>query len=462
MPSELEEALTAANVGALIAKQIDPLLLEYQRRYSPLVRALPSIKWGSNVYYFNQRTSRVPGGFVSDGGARPVGSSVYAQAQFTIRNLQAVGAVTGFAQEVTRAVIGDLQRREIEGAVQGLLWDIETAICWGNDPATSATGVYPQFSGLDTLASQFVASGSNPQNAIDEAGATLSLGMLDHLVDLVEQNAAAPIMGDEWMFVMSTTANSRIAQLLTNQQRFAGNAPNAEVAPGLNVPTYRDIPIVKSSFLGARGLTMGTVTATGSTGSGTLAAGTYRYQVSPVFARMGEAQASTEVSATLASAGEVALAFAVPSGYDGAAPILYKVFRTSGASGSETLLGYVDAVCGLAGDGVTPTYTATITDNGTTLVPSNGGTTGTAPAAYVGTNTGHLPRGAGDEDIYLISRNADNVVRPYVREVQPVDVYPTTSSPDSLPFALVSDCTLALRAPKYMGRLRNLVATLAN
>ena len=56
MSGELREALTAAQVTALIQKRIDPLLLEYQRRYAPLVRSTPSIPWNSTVYNFNQRT----------------------------------------------------------------------------------------------------------------------------------------------------------------------------------------------------------------------------------------------------------------------------------------------------------------------------------------------------------------------------------------------------------------------
>jgi hypothetical protein len=57
MPSELREALTAAGASALIPKVIDPILLEYQRRYSPLVRAVPMQQWSADQYYFNQRTS---------------------------------------------------------------------------------------------------------------------------------------------------------------------------------------------------------------------------------------------------------------------------------------------------------------------------------------------------------------------------------------------------------------------
>jgi hypothetical protein len=466
MTTELSEALTAAGVTALIQKQIDPLLLEYQRRYSPLVRALPSTKWGSDRYFFNTRTSRVPGGFVTDGGARPVGTSVYAQAGFDMKHLQAVGAVTGFAEEVTRALIGDLRQREIEGAVQGLLWDIETGVSWGNAGST-LNGPYPQFDGLDTQASTFAgqASASNPQNAVDAAAGSLSLGWLDTLIDLVEQNAAAPVDGQQWMFIMSSTAASRVAQLLTNQQRFEGNVPRAQLAAGFNVPTYRDVPFIKSSFLNSRAVAMTTIAGTPTTGTGTLTAATYKYEVSAVIARMGETVVSNEVSVVLSATGEITLSFTPPAGFENGTAILYKVYRTAagGGTGTETLLGYVDANVGLAGDGVTPIVTTSIIDNGAALVPMNGATApATPPTTYFGTNAGHLPRAAGGEDIYLISRIADNVIRPYVRDVIPVDVYPTTASPDTLPFALVSDTTLAVRAPKYLGRLRNVVSTLTH
>ena len=63
MPSELREALNAATASALVPKIIDPLLLEYQRRYSPVVRAVPSVRWDADSYYFNQRTANATGGF---------------------------------------------------------------------------------------------------------------------------------------------------------------------------------------------------------------------------------------------------------------------------------------------------------------------------------------------------------------------------------------------------------------
>lgn len=452
---ELREALTAAGAAPLVNKIIDPMLLEYQRRYAPLVRAIPTQKWDSTVYYFNQRTARAAGGFVTDGGARPVSTSTYAQNQFTIRNMQSVGAVTGYSQAVTKQQVGDLRQQEIEGGVQGLYWDIENGVLWGNSGSTQF-GAYPQFDGLDSLVNTF--SGST-QNAID-FNAAMSLGALDKLIDMVEQQASMAISDASWMFVMSSTASSKVAQLLTNQQRFVDKV---EVAAGLNVPTYRDVPILKTSFLSARSFGMGTVTTATATTGGSLAAATYYYQVVPVIARQGEILPSIEVSqTTTGSTSTVTLSFSTPTGLDSSQPNLYKVYRST-STGTETLLGYVDATVGLAADGVTPILTTSIVDDGVTLTPKNGSTVpATVPAAYVGTNSSIKPPATGQENIYLISRDKNFVVRPYVRELEPLDVYPTTASPDTLPFAIASDTCLAVRAPKYLGRLTRVTTTLSS
>lgn len=474
MASELREALTAAGASALVPKIIDPMLLEYQRRYSPLVRMIPSQRWESDTYYFNQRTQVANGGFVADGGARAVANSTYVQNSFQMKHLQVVGAITGYAQEVTRQVIGDLRAREIEGSIRGEYWDIETGVLWGNSAAT-ANNSFGQFDGLDTLVSTF--SGNN-QNAINKssggltAQATpLSLSALDELIDLVETNVAGSVFTDDWMFVMSNTAVSKIAQLQVSQQRYM----EVEAAVGLVVPTYRGIPLVKSSFLQARSYSMGTVTTSQGTsttyGTPSLAnSTTYKYVVTAIVARQGEILPSAEVSVTTSSSNSwISLSFSTPTGLDGSQPISYKVYRTAanGAAGTETFLGYVDAAVGVGSDGVTPVATITIVDTGTALVPVNGSTVpGVLPATYFGTNTGVTPpvgwNGVGSasantglENVYLMSRDRDFIIRPFVREMEALDVYPTTSSPDSLPYAVITDTTLAVRAPKYLGRLAN-------
>lgn len=452
MPSELREALTAATASALVPKFIDPVLVELQRRYSPLCRSLPTQQWDSDVYYFNQRSVTPAGGFVPDGGARTVSNSTYQQQGTQMRHLQVVGSVTGYAQAVTRLQIGDLRENEIQASMKGLYWDVETGLLWGN-AASTPNGAAPQFDGLDTQINTFT---GGTQNALDKAGATLTLAHLDQLIDMVESNAAEPVQDDSWMIVMSNTGVSKVAQLQTPQQRFE----QVEVATGLIVPSYKNIPLVKSSFLAARGYSVGAVTtSTATTGGSIPLSTTYRYQISAVIARQGEILPSVEVTQATGSGTStniITLSFTPPTGKDGLAPILYKVWRTAagGSTGTETFLGYVDATVGLQSDGVTPIATTSIVDTGTALVPQNGATVpGTLPAQYYGTNVNMLPPGAGQENIYLISRDRQNVVRPYVREVEPLDVYPTTSAPDTLPYALITDTALAVRAPIFLGRL---------
>lgn len=454
MPTELEEAITSAGtVSGLIPKAIDPVLLEYQRRYAPLLAAIPSKQWNSTQYFFNRRVSRPDSGGVVDGGARPIGNSTYEQAVYNIRLYQAVGSVTGYAQTVTRDIVGDLRQLELDGTVTSMLWTLENSFIWGNDGAT-VNGLYPISTGLDYLVSNWTAgTGSNNYvNAVDFGGNNFALKNLDEIIDLVETNAAMPV-GSDWMFVMSPRMNSNVGQLLLNQQRF--QAPTVTIGAGLNVPTYRDIPIVKSSFLSPRSNQMGTVTTGTATTGGTLANATYYYQVSAVVARFGEISASTEVSqATTGSTSTVTLSFSTPTNLpDGASPVLYKVYRSTG-TGTETLVGTVDAF------DTTGAAVTSIIDTGTNLQTNSSGNTG--PTAYQGGNTGAKPRTVTNaaEDIYLVPRNPDFMVRPYTRDMQILPLAPTVTAPDTLPFAVLTDTCLALRAPRYVGRGSRLVANI--
>lgn len=450
MPTELEEALTvASSVTALTPKIIDPLLLEYQRRFAPLLAAIPAKQWASTQYFFNRRVNRPDAGGVVDGGARPIGNSTYEQAVFNIKLFQAVGAVTGFAQTVTRDLVGDLRQLEIDGTVQSMLWSIENAFIWGNDPAT-ANGVYPICSGLDYLVSNFTnGTGSNAYtNAIDLGGANFTLKNLDQIMALVAANAGMPTSNPNWMFVMSPNMLGSVSQTLTAQQRFMGEV---EVAAGLVVPSYRNVPMVESSFLSPRNNQMGAVTTGTATTGGTLAAATYYYQVSAVIARFGEIQCSTEVSQTTTGAtSTVTLSFSTPSNMpDGASPILYKVYRST-TSGNEVLVGVVDAF------DTTGTATTSIIDTGSNLLTNSSGNTG--PAAYQGGNSGAKARGAAMEDIYLIPRDPNFALRPWTRDMQIIPLAPTTTAPDVLPFAAVTDTVFAVRGPKYVGRLARTVS----
>lgn len=463
MTTELSEAVnaaTAATSSSIIQRVIDTNILEYQRRYSPLLAAVPAKKIDQAQYVFVQRTRRPNGGAVVDGGARANSNSVWNQVAFSIKNYQLLTGLTGYTQAVTAGVVGDLARREVDGGMQSQLWALETSMLYGNAAATAGiTSTYgPDMDGLDTQVSQYVASGSAPVNVIDAAEANLSFTGstgIDSLIDMVEENAAMPI-GSDWMLVASPKAASKIAGLLLNQQRFVDRT---EVAAGLNVPTYRDIPIVKSSFLAARSQTFGTVSTATSTTGGFLAAGTYRYQVSAVINRFGELGASTEVSqATTGSTSTVTLNFTTPTDTEGNEPILYKVFRTAGATGTEVLIGVVAAV---DPNGAVLT---SIVDTGTNLLGNGVSVASTGfPQTYAGA-PGALgnqkPRGTTDEDLLLVPRNEDFMLRPYVRDFRTLTLAQTASAPDVMPFAILNDTCLAVRGPKYVGKIARLAVAL--
>ena len=448
--SEAVSAATASNTPQLIAKYIDPLVVQYVKRLSPLLAVVPSKKISTNQYYFNQETVRPDGGAVVDGGARATSWSTFVQGSNIVRNYQAVGQVTKFAQAVTAGVVGDLYRQQVDSAMKNLTWAVETGLLFGNDVATAA-GQYPGMQGLDYQCSAY--SGAN-QNAIDfnAAFTTLSTGNpLDQLIDLLEVQARELGAGD-LAFVMSTTMASKIAQLSVPNQRFVNDV---DVAPGLNVFTYRDIPILKSSFLASRSTAMGTLSPSTSTTGGTLAATTYYYRVSAIINRFGESAAATEVSQTTTGAtSTVTLTFATPTGPDANGPILYKVWRST-AAGTETLLGVVDAY-DKGGTAVTA-----IIDTGTGLLTNSAGQTDASVSGqYVGQNAGQKPRAAGQEDIFLIPRNEDFLVRPYVRDFFAEDLAATITAPDMRPFYVQSDTCLSVRDPKFVGRISRVSASL--
>lgn len=448
MGSELREALTSLNVSPLIPKYIDPDLVELQRRLSPLVGSIPSRQVSNTVYNFNTRSQRPGAGAVSDGGTRPQTQSSYQQNQFTMCHYLADGGVTGFAQAVTQDLIGDLLREEMDGAMASLLWTIENAMLWSNFGSTQ-NGMYPGMDGFDTQISQFAATaGSAPVNAIDCGGAALSFSLLNQLIDLVAKNAAMPVMNTSYELIGSTTAISAIAALITSTQQRINDTVTLPDS-GINVEGYRGLPLVPSSFMSSVEQ-VGAITTTPSTSAGTLAAGTYGYQVGAVLDRIGELATSANVNATLGATGEVTISLPTIPTYEGAGPIVFKVFR------GGTLLGYVDATVGTAADQITPIPTTSIIDTGTALVPQNGSTVpAILPTTYFNTNAGHLPRTVGKEDLFLVARTPDKVLRPFTRDMEVLNVAPTLLSPDTLPWAVISDTCLATKASKYMARLRN-------
>lgn len=458
MPYGIEEALTSLQATALIQKRISPVVNEIQRRYAPLLAVIPATPWNSTTFNWDTRTKLPAAGPVLDGGTRPLAQSTYVQTTVKIRNLLAVGSVTGYAEAVTSS-FGSLRGRELVGALKSMEWAVETQIMAGCAKATQF-GSYPQFDGLSTLCSTL--SGTT-QNTVDFTGATFTLAQLDTVITMVEENLAEQVSGDEWMFVISPALEKKIGQLLVKQQRF-NNLPTADVgSAGVRCLTYLDIPLVKSSFLSARGGTMNAITLSKTTAGGTLHSGTHYYRVSAVVSTYGELMPCAEVSiVTTGTTSTVKIAFTPPSTPDTSPVLSYLVWRGT-AAGGETLLGIVDGTVGATNNGATPILTTSIVDTGAALVPHNGTTVpAQTPTTYVAGNPAMKPQVGHGQDFYLVSRTRENICRPYVRDSQPLpNLAPTVQGPDQLPYALVTDCALGLRMRRFIGRGRRIVVNVA-
>jgi hypothetical protein len=101
-----------------------------------------------------------------------------------------------------------------------------------------------------------------------------------------------------------------------------------------------------------------------------------------------------------------------------------------------------------------PVAVTTIIDTGTALLTNSAANTVTAlSAGYVGGNSSQPPLATGQENIYLVPLDDNFLVRPYTRDFELINLSPTTTAPDQLPFAVVSDTCLAIRGPKWVSRL---------
>ena len=209
---------------------------------------------------------------------------------------------------------------------------------------------------------------------------------------------------------------------------------------------------------------MTTIAAASTSTGGHIGTGDRYYKVTAVIRSYGETSPSNEANITIASGSTsiVTLSFTPPSTPDGGPVLLFKVWEGATAT-SETLLGIVDGCVGSTNNGMTPIVTTSIVDTGVALVPHHGSTVpAQSPAAYVGGNAGMKPNASGTQDFYLVSRDPANIVRPYVRDAQPVpNLAPTIQAPDQLPYAIVSDTALGLRMPKFISRGRGVTVNLA-
>lgn len=461
----LRETLgTTTGAGGLVPVIIDRLLLEYQRKYAPLHRAIPRKTWSTNEYLFNQRnklplaqaTTEAPS--TTDVAAS---QSNYAQTTFLIKHLQSQLDISTFAAKVA-IVNGNLFDLELAGAAKAMAWLEEAQHLYGSAQATLNTK-RPQWDGFD------VQIGS--ANKIDAGNAAVTLQDLDNMIDAV-RGVAAQELGTDWFFCVSPKMSSRINGLFVQQQRFFENMttiygrddfgfPDAPITDnkvgidaGVEVQTYRGVPIVLDTLLSNQGQ-MGAISTTNNTGSGSsLSTSTTYYYIVEAFTRYGLLYGSTEVSASPAGSGNnIVLSWSTPQPVDAFGNVIdimgYRIYRST-STGTETLYALSSAYNN------SDAAVTSFTDTGLPQTPSTNTALYAATVAVSGSNATSdgvtYPRESSTtEEILLCPRNPEYIVCPVVNEVQAQMLAPVNAR--TRQFALTSDLTLAMRAGLFGAKL---------
>jgi hypothetical protein len=296
------------------------------------------------------------------------------------------------------------------------------------------------------------------------------LSSLDNMIDSVK-GVAAQELGSDWFFLLSDHMQSTINRAFVNQQRFNEGLttvfrrddygfPTGAVSDvhgidaGMEVQTYRGIPLVYTSFLRNQGQ-MGTLTVADAGGSGSSLTNVPYYYVVEAVTRYGPLYASAEATATPTAGHNITVTWTTPTPTDAFGNTIdihgYRIFRGT-TSGTETLYALSAAY------DTTDTAVTVFTDTGLVQDPTVTNTLYAQTVAKSGSNavsdTYTYPRAtATSEDILLLPRNPEYVCVPVVSEIQSEMLAPVNAR--TRQFALTSDLTLAMRAGLFGAKLYN-------
>lgn len=365
---ELRNALKSSDVSALIPEDLEPQLIEFLYKISPLYQLLTKKRATSATHEVNLR-SGVPEAWAEGELTTPVHrSSTYQRKAVQLKIFRIAGGVSHFAQSATMDFI-DLLAAELDAAVEAMADLLEFQAVWGNDTDTYQT------SGLDTLVSE-EASG----NIVDVDG-SVTLSVLDNMIDQI--SVFRGVNRDPKVFLASPGMVSKISGLET---RVGLDLTTIEYPGGLRMRTYRGIPLVEAPYTKPASTTSSpTVTATDSGGGTGPAAGTYNYKISSVTLN-GEQVAGTADSVTTGAANQIDLSWTADANAK-----LYKVWRTGDGEADDDdnydLLAVIAAKTYDADGNITGDVTSFADDGSYTP------------------NTDVHPLGAGEETIWLVDMN---------------------------------------------------------
>lgn len=473
---QIQETLSQTN-GAQYLYQpvIDRALFEATRKFTVTRTLFPRKAWNTPTYIFNKRTNYPQTRAVVEAppttgtGSVTATSSTYSQVSWPVKHWQNNLDLAKFSIQTAR-VNGDLMQLELEAATKSAMWFEEAVNLYGSAGATNGT-YRPEWDGVDLLMA------ANSTNKIAVNG-TPSIAMLDAMIDAVKKSLGAVPRPNQYAMAMSSEMLSAIGRLFVQEKRYLDKAVvyprddrgqlNGQITDnrsyidgGLELVSYRGVPFVESSFITSLGQ-MGTVTATGNTGSGSsLLNQQYGYIVEAV-SDYGVTLASAEVLVTPTAGDNVVLSWSTPTVTDANGNsrqiLMYRIFRTaaSGATGSETLYAVVSALDN------TETAVTTWTDTGLPVLPYANGASGQAlysvTVATSSTNAAPdgvtLPRvntgGHTAQDIWMLPRDPDILLVPVVNELQTVQLALVNARTQQV--ALEGDQTLVVRGPGFMAK----------
>jgi hypothetical protein len=465
---QVRETLTlSAGAINLVQPVIDRMLFEGVRKHTPLRRLIPRKTWTTNTYIFNKRSKYPSAQFTTEApptsgtGSVAPSSSVYTQLNYPIKHTQVNLDLSEFSIQIAR-VNGDLVDLELDGSSKAMVYLEEMAHLFGSAGATLNTA-RPQWDGFDMLL--------NPANKLDSSGAVITLAMLDSMIDKVKAALAAEL-GANYFFLASPELISAINRLVLQYLRYNGamkvfvrddyGIPNAPVVDnymdaGIEVASYRGVPLVESSFLASQGQMTAVSLAASGAGS-QLVASAYSYVVE-VVSDIGDSIACAEQSITPTAGQNITLTWTTPQITDPDGNVhpnlLFRIFRTvaGGATGTETLYAVVSAL-----DNNDNPIT-TFVDTGAPIVPAN--TSGAYATTVNNVGAAALPdavtfpriqaNGQLVEDLWLMPRDPDIMLVAAVNEIRTKMLAPVNARTQQL--ALINDETLALRGNKFGAKL---------
>lgn len=229
---DILKALSTLNTGAyLIPEAVDEGIRDYTAKLPVLLNAVSKMPWATNTYMVRRRLSVPTATWSTDGAALPAAqNATYGKMTKSVKYVYARGEVTGPEQRAAGSLVNALAM-EIEVQARIIAEELSQSIWDSTGTNDEIEGIVHQIQTDDSM--NWNEDGSGLIDVAGESDPTLSLNMLDRLIDATDGTAD--------ILVASRRAKRKLNALLQSQQAFNDRT---EVAAGFRVPTYDGLPII--------------------------------------------------------------------------------------------------------------------------------------------------------------------------------------------------------------------------